>query len=206
MAAKKKKDEPIVILPIRREIIKVTIEGTSQLVIHGWSLAEKDKIKDKQTGKAEANAAMPPRDPEAEFEAARHLLADGRDGIAAVSIKLAMVSAVRNIQGLNMSDMRQAFFSLATCKETDLIAIECEGGPTMREDMVRIKGGPAIPRWRPEYWPWSATFDLEVFDPLTVEQALNLLERAGQTVGLGENRPEKSGNTWGRFRVKGTSS
>ena len=55
--------------------------------------------------------------------------------------------------------------------------------------------------YRPEFQEWAMTLQLE-FDSqaLSQENILNLIERAGFGVGLGEWRPEKGGE-YGRFSV-----
>ncbi len=58
-------------------------------------------------------------------------------------------------------------------------------------------------RSRPEFLDWEVDLQIQynahLFRP---EQVINLLRWAGDAVGVGENRPEKTGNDWGTFDVK----
>jgi len=69
----------------------------------------------------------------------------------------------------------------------------------MRTDWARVgKGGTDI-RYRGEVRNWSMTFFIKFnANFLSAEQAINLLETAGFSQGLGEWRPEKNG-TFGTF-------
>lgn len=71
----------------------------------------------------------------------------------------------------------------------------------MREDIVRIGQGSTDLRYRPEFRNWSMIIRME-FDSMSLTQntILNLVQRAGFGVGLGERRPEKGGE-YGRFQV-----
>ena len=72
--------------------------------------------------------------------------------------------------------------------------------PRLRKDPVNVKTGKDL-RFRPEFRNWKAKllvrFDA---DRVTVDQVANLLNYGGQTVGVGEWRPEKNG-TFGMFQV-----
>ena len=58
-----------------------------------------------------------------------------------------------------------------------------------------------IMRHRPRFDQWGAKFDLMVNDAqLAVETAHLLLTEAGQSIGIGDFRPEKRG-PFGTFRV-----
>ena len=70
----------------------------------------------------------------------------------------------------------------------------------MREDTVRISMSTDI-RFRPEYRDWSMEFDV-VFNSRAIspEQIVNLVNIAGFGIGIGEWRPERSGQ-FGMFHV-----
>lgn len=75
--------------------------------------------------------------------------------------------------------------------------------PQIREDAVRVGMGAADLRYRPEYINWRCTVPLQV-NPrvISVEQAINLLNLAGFSIGVGEWRPQCNGQH-GRFKVVG---
>jgi hypothetical protein len=56
-------------------------------------------------------------------------------------------------------------------------------------------------RYRPRFNDWGARFVMHVDDELlSLEMAHQLLSEAGQSIGIGDFRPEKRG-PFGRFRV-----
>ena len=58
-----------------------------------------------------------------------------------------------------------------------------------------------IMRYRPRFNEWGARFDLLLDDnALDAEMAHQLLNEAGQSIGIGDFRPEKRG-PFGTFRV-----
>lgn len=79
-----------------------------------------------------------------------------------------------------------------------------KGLPVIREDIVRLQGATKAPdlRYRPQYDDWSAKI-LVSFKPaiITEESIANLVQIAGEMIGLCEWRPEKGGS-WGMFRIK----
>lgn len=176
----------------------IEIEGTSPLIMHAWSEKAKGEIRDKQQAKPAAKKA--PKDPEAEYEAAFHRLADGRPGFPAVAFKAALVGAARHVDGLAMTFLRGAL-------HIDGDLVEILGEPRMREDMVRVGGkgpgtGVADIRYRPEFPEWTTVLPISFNrNSIQLAQVVHLLNVAGFAVGVGEWRPDKGGSN-GRFRVK----
>jgi hypothetical protein len=194
------KDEHITVRPLRMASIELRVEGTSPLVMHKWSEKAKAQMRRKHAGDKSKNRAV--RDPEMECEAATYRLSDERVGIPAVAFKKAMITATDQGLGLPKTLVRKGLFIHAD--ESDLIAIETPGAK-MREDVVRVGMGATDLRYRPEFREWGATLRLDFDqDLLTAEAVVNLLNRAGFGVGIGENRPEKGGD-WGRFAVEGST-
>ena len=177
--------------------IRVTIEGTSPLIFHRWSEKAKQMILDKQMKKAAKGREA--RDPQADYEASFYRDKDGDIALPVLMIKNAIVSAVRNVEGLTMTLIKGALFCYG---DNDGFAKVKFGEKNMREDMVRVGMGTADIRFRGEVKDWSVTFDI-IFNPTVVseEQILSLLDLAGFSVGIGEWRPQRSGD-YGRFRVK----
>ena len=74
--------------------------------------------------------------------------------------------------------------------------------PYMRTDHVRIGVKQTDVRYRPSY-PIGWSVDIPIVydaDVISIEQLLNLIERAGFSVGLCEHRPEKDGDK-GMFKL-----
>lgn len=192
--------------PIKLRTVYVEIEGETSLVVHKFSDKAKKMIQDKQGGKAQNTKKKEIRQPEEEFNAARHIFVDEagevRDGFPAVGIKKAMIDAGYRYLGLAKVDLRGDMH--INCA---LVAIDSPA-PEMNESMVRLSGigRTADVRYRPEYMPWGMVIPI-TFKPnrISEEQIVGMLAHAGFSVGLGEHRPEKDGNN-GRFKVTGVSS
>lgn len=178
------------------QIRKFTIYGTAPLIQHKWSEKAKKQILDNQMKKAAA--ALPAKDPEADYQDSMYKLSGGRYGFPAVAFKSAAVRAGK-LLGLAMTDTRQMFFVLPD--DGDLVVIN--GTPSPREDMVKISNTVDI-RYRAEFREWSAVLTVKFnADLISEEQLANLIEAAGFSVGVGEWRPEKNG-LFGTFTlVKG---
>jgi hypothetical protein len=155
-------------------------------------------MKDKHAGLRVRNREV--RDPHQEFLDATYRCEDGRYGFPAGGIKAALIEAAHKDIGLDKKLLRKSLFVRPDDKVNNLIAMETEE-PIMREDVVRIGQSQTDIRYRPEFLDWAMTLKLE-FDSqsLSQENILNLIERAGFGVGLGEWRPEKGGE-YGRFSV-----
>jgi len=196
---KEDKVEQVTLKPLRRKIIEVKIRGTSQLVMHKWDEKAKEQMRRKHAGDKSKNRDV--RDPEAECEAATYRLSDDRIGFPVVAFKAAMINATHKDLGLPKTLVKAGLFIHA--EEGDLVWIDT---PTskMREDVVRVGQGSTDLRYRPQFSDWCVTLRMEYDEDLLTANALvNLLNRAGFGVGIGEYRPERGGD-WGRFEVVGT--
>lgn len=192
---------PTLIVPPTTKVLVFRIVGDAPLVCNRWSEKAKKQMQDKQGGKSRGPREA--KKPDEVFEAARHRLSDGSDGIPALALKKCAVAGARHIQGVTMTESRGTFFVMADDPATGLIRLIADE-PTMRTDMVRNETGVADIRYRPEYFPWAA--DVRVLwdsKALTPEMLLSLFSSGGFHCGIGEWRPEKSGNTFGQFHVEG---
>lgn len=179
--------------------IEVPIVGISPLIVHKFSQKVIDTIEAKLQGKAK-NAKHSIRIPEAEFEAAKHVSAEGWEGFRADGIKQCIVRGAK-ATGLVMTDVRAAVFVEPDCKKTNLFRII--GKSNLRVDPVRVGMGGADLRYRPEYQEWSAKLSITFNEGLiSKEQLIQAIYAGGYGTGIGEWRPEKGGN-YGRFTVEG---
>lgn len=190
-------------------LMEVTIVGDSPLIVHAWSEKAKREMLDKQLKKAKGAKAA--KDPVADFEASLYRMEDGGFGFPSVGFKNAAVTAGTSVAGLTKIAARQAFHILGedvdvqgafegTKARHNLVRIQ-GGKPAMREDMVRVGMGTADLRYRGEFADWRATLLVRYnANVLSESQILNLLNVAGFAVGIGEWRPEKSGQS-GMFHV-----
>lgn len=213
MATAKKPSAVIQVPDFKLVKIRVHIIGTAPLMVHAFSEKQRKIMLEKQMKIAQGGRE--PRDPVAEFEASRYRLPDGRDGIQAIALKDAAVTACTSMSDVTKVAARQAFRveGLVMNKEgllpnsfvrVALIPITA-GEPRMREDVVRLSGqgrGSEV-RYRPEFYPWGAEFNVIVNSQVLSQSHLFAMFRAaGHGVGIGDYRPEKDGDC-GTFEVIG---
>jgi hypothetical protein len=222
--AKKKVEEQVITLPeLKLQKATIKIIGETQLVVHSFSKKAMDSIENKQHGKPKNSKHeirneweeliqclywITPPPTELTQEAWEQALVNGaRFGFKAGGIKDCAVSAAYR-RGLvrNMPTAR-GYFSIINTYEDQLYAkqvveIEYATPPKMRRDCLSTFNSGADMRYRPQFDDWSMTIDL-VFDAsaITVAEIANWFRLGGFTVGLGENRTEKSADGWGSFRL-----
>lgn len=207
--AEAEKEQVIQLAPLRLEVIAVEVEGLSPLLQHKWDEKNLKEIRDRNTGKVNKDkGARDFRNPEEEFNGARYIDRKGRDCCPAVQFKKAMaaVAAEKAIHNVTKASIfRWVQVTSMDRSSVDLVPIEHDQKqPRCREDMVRV--GPfgkrvAMLRYRPEYNNWRCQIQIQFnASVISAEQMVNLLNWAGMGIGIGEWRPEKSGD-FGRFRV-----
>jgi len=207
-----KKTETITITPPNFETLEVWIRGTAPLVVHKFSRKAKEAIRARQEAGSTAgkNRKKEAKDFVECFNGARHISADGWDGIHAAAFRSACVSACRLV-GFKMSLAKLGIFVLADGLDNDegtpLVRIY-GGAPKMLESMVRVGSGKMQTvdiSVRPQWLDWGARlrvrFDADLF---TRNEIANLISRAGMQVGVGEGRPDSKtsdGMGWGTFEI-----
>lgn len=125
-------------------------------------------------------------------------------GFPASGIKAAVVKAAMD-NNLVPEDVfiKGQFFIRAESNTGGLVEIKA-APPRMREDLVKIPGGTRIDsRFRPEFESWSCEFTLEynAAGPISLEDILQMIDKAGSDCGIGEWRKQRSG-TFGAFHVE----
>ena len=187
--------------------IEVPIRGISPLIVHAWSVKAKAMMLEKQTKGKARTKTREPKNPEQDYQDSRYISDDGWDGVPAAGFKAAMVAACRQVEGLSMVLAKTLFFVEADGRSTrqNVELVRIHGTPRMREDMVRLETGTADLRYRAEFPVWSATLHIR-FDAGVVQHGsvLNLLARAGESIGVCEWRPSaprSSTGQCGRFRI-----
>jgi hypothetical protein len=178
-------------------VLNSRIIGTTPLIMHEFSEKSKRQMLEKQQKKAAKKKEI--RNPEAEYEAAKIKDSTGKLAIKSIWIKKAIVAAARNVDDLPMTILRGAVFVVGD--KDGLIPVQYEE-EKMVEDVVRLSGGTSDLRYRPYLYGWYADVQIEYnADVLSGEQVANLLKIAGFAVGIGERRPGKSGEDYGRFNL-----
>lgn len=194
-------------------IVRMTIEitGTAPLVQCKFSHKAREKMMaDMSTPKAakKARTEREPRDYDRDFIQAQHISTAGWVGIPCPAFRAAMIDACRTV-GLVMTRAKMAVFVLPDGFDRDegtpLVKIEA-APPEKTESLVRNDNGSADIRIRPMWREWGANVTVEFdADMITAESVVNLLERAGRQVGVGEGRPfskNSVGQGWGTFTVR----
>lgn len=209
------------------QTMEVTIVGTSPIIFHRWDekaklMLLKIQMKVPDAKKREIRA------PKEEYMRSFYKDADGNIAWPVLNIKQAMTDAARNIEGITMTLLRGAIFTLGdvdglTPLLVDGKPIKLSGEPIdhpedkrtggviavdpenpsieMREDTVRVGMGSADLRYRGQVKNWTMNFLIKYnADLLSPAQVLNLLNTAGFACGLGEWRPQCSGSN-GTFEV-----
>lgn len=183
---------------IPAETILVPIIGTAPLIVHRFSEKAKKQMLDAMQGR---KSPKQNKDPEAEYEASRYRFADGRDGFPVLAFKAATVGAGRFFGNVTMTTLRQSLFFHGEEGQGGDLLVPVTGTPRMREDVARVARGGTDLRYRAEFPAWSATLSITyVSSMLTRESVLALVDAGGMGVGVGEWRPEKSGQ-FGTYQV-----
>lgn len=175
--------------------IMVPIVGTAPLIVQRFGFKARNSIQAGQSGAAKVKKA--PRDPDYDFQDARHLLPDGSDGFPAVGFKAAIIGGARVLESAVMTRLKQGVFLYGEGPD-NLVRIESEP-PEMRTDYVRIGKGTTDLRYRPQYWPWSATLHIQYIEQLVNLENLLALIQAGGFGGIGEWRPSSKMSMTGSY-------
>jgi len=183
--------------------------GTAPLMIAKFS----EKAKAAMRAKHEAGSAgkkgklREARDFHADFMGARHISAEGWDGIPASAFRAASISACRLV-GFKMTLAKLSVFILADgldkTEGSPLVRI-IGGEPERSEMMTRNATGVVDIRCRPLWREWAVKLRVQSdADQFSDADVANLLSRVGAQVGIGEGRPDSkssAGLGYGTFRL-----
>jgi len=196
--AKQKAVNETAIRPIRQQSLRVTIKGLTPLLQHKWSESVIAGLREKRSGRKSKDRNV--RDPEKEANEATYFDAKGNYGVPVAAIKAALIGAADNSLGLPKTYVRKALF--IQCDDPGNILEMKTKAPIIREDLIRVSNTQPDLRYRPEFPPgWKITIDISYdADILTKNDILNLFNRAGFGIGIGDWRPEKGGE-FGRFEI-----
>lgn len=204
-----KAEQALTITAPNFQMMQFRITGTAPYMQARFSEKARQAMRAKmEAGSTAKRGQRAARDFEADYRAAMHLTADGRNGIPASAFRNAAIDACRMV-GYPMTKAKCSVFVVADdIDATDgqpLVYIE--GEPEMTEMTVRNETGVADIRIRPRWREWAATltvrFDADQFKP---EEIANLLLRAGTQIGIGEGRPfskKSNGLGYGTFTIAG---
>lgn len=187
------KSESVQIPKLILKTVRLTIEGSSPLLVNQFSEKSRRQILENQMQKAKNKKEA--RDPQAEYEASLYRIPGKKlYGFPAAGLKKALVSACGLVDGISKSQANGAFRVGGDIG--GLIVID--GKPVMDQRIVRV--GPwsnrqPMERFRGRFDQWKASFTI-TYDTslLNSEQLAHLVQRAGFSIGLCEFRPQKGGD------------
>lgn len=201
-------DKPVVIAAPNMMQATFRIYGTAPYVQNAFShKTAKQMLEAQQATKATSRKKRDPRDIEADFQGAIHRTEKGKYGIPAGAFRAAMISACR-VAGFQMTKAKLSVFVVADGLDegdgTPLVHLDA-GEPEMNQMHVRLESGVASIAIRPMWRQWSCELRCKWDgDQFSSQDVANLLERAGQQVGIGEGRPDSKkscGMGWGTFTL-----
>ena len=198
----------IIIPKVQPQVLEVTVDGTTPLLVCAWSEKAKRMILDKQMKKASKGKEA--KDPEKDYLNSLYVSTEGWTGIPAGGVKGCLVNACRAVDGLTMTTAKRLLFVQAdgiTTGGQQLVRVH--GEHRLHEAMVRLEKGGADIRFRAMYEKWSMDLRIEFLSHMiSAEQVANLVELAGFVEGLCEHRPgapkSSTGNN-GRFAIRRSS-
>lgn len=191
------------IQPIQRERVLIPIMGIAPLIVHNWSEKAKRQMLDAMQGKKKVREI---KDPEADYQSSFYRTDTGF-GFPALAFKDATVKGGGRLFGKNarMTELRACLYvrGLPSADKTQLLT-PIVGEPRLREDVVRVGINGTDLRYRGEFLEWSTLLDVTyVTTSLSLDSVLSLVDAGGMAIGVGEWRPEKSGQN-GTYEIDRT--
>jgi hypothetical protein len=213
MAFPKQSDGVAVIAAANIQQATFTIRGTAPFVQNKFSKKQREKMKASMAtpkSQKKAKTEREPRDYQMDFEGSQHRSKAGWAGIPCAAFRSAMIDACR-VAGLVMTRAKMCVFVAPDGFDGDdgtpLVRLLGDS-PEMLESLVKNDNGSADIRIRAMWREWTAKVTVEFdADAISVESVVNLLDRAGRQVGIGEGRPfsrDSVGQGWGTFVVETT--
>jgi hypothetical protein len=179
--------------------VQVEIRGITPLLIHKFG---EEAEASKKTRRVEVKT----RDPREEARKVAYIAGDGSYFFNAFAIPNSMGNAGSSHKATGSRKSLRFVVPSAVRMDTDAVTIlNGKGAAKNFEVDARPVTIPAtkgrVMRYRPRFNDWGARFVMHVDDELlSLEMAHQLLSEAGQSIGIGDFRPEKRG-PFGRFRV-----
>lgn len=199
----------ITISPPKFETIELRLRGTAPYMQARFSEKARDMMRANMLAGSTAKKGRQraPRDFDEDFRQAQHLAEEGWHGIPAAAFRNAAIDACR-MAGYQMTRARMSVFITAQgldAKERTPLVRLVGDEPERSEMMVRNATGVTDIRVRPLWVAWGAeilvTYDGDQF---TASDVVNLFNRAGKQVGIGEGRPfskQSNGMGFGLFEI-----
>ena len=201
-------DQVVTIKPPNLLSCTFRIVGTAPYVQNKFSAKAREQIRATQEAGSQARGKKKrdPKDFHAVYEGAKHYSEEGWVGIPAPSFRCAMISACRLV-GFQMVKAKLSVFVIADGidKDDGTPLVKIFGNVEPHEGYVRNETGVVDLRNRPMWRRWYSDVTVRWDgDQFSSEDLINLLNRAGMQVGIGEGRPDSkksAGCGWGTFEV-----
>lgn len=195
------------ITPPNKKQVHILVQGIDgPLIVNAFPHKAIVQLAEQQAqGQQKAKTKKGPKDFEACFQAARHITAEGRDGIACAAFRKAMITAA-GLAGFHMTKARLIIKVLADGydREDGMPLVHIIGGEPERDIRpVRVGMNKVDIRIRPKWREWRALLRIEYdADILNDTDIANIVLRAGQC-GVCEGRASSpsGGQGWGYFEI-----
>ena len=201
------------------QYLDVRVNGISELVTHPFSKKAMRQIEETQmTEKTRVKAVRTPKNPVEEMFYAFHwgmgtpkMVQTGpKEGYCMgiptfplIAIKSAMVDTIKmQNPELYKKDLQRILF-IRGYEDLDHAPIEFNAKKDMngRLDYVKLANGSHDIRYRPSFFSWALSFQIEYMPEYWQESTiLDAVQGAGYLNGIGEFRMERGGS-WGRFQI-----
>ena len=206
--SKKEVVEAIAIKPINLHVQLFNVRGTAPLLQARFSKKAEIMLK-MQEGGSNSKKTRTGRDYDAEMRAAMHVAEEGWSGIPAAAFRNACIDACRMV-GFKMTFAKMSIFVEADGLSRDdgspLVKLVA-GEPELSTMHVKNATGVVDVRARPMWRTWGVALRVRYdADQFKTSDIANLVERAGQQVGVGEGRPYSKGSSgigMGTFTILG---
>lgn len=205
------KTETISIKPLAFERIQLRLVGTAPLVQARFSAKAMQAMMSKMAAgpTAKKGVKRDARDFDDDFLQAMHISTEGWVGVPAAALRNACIDVCRMV-GFKMTHAKMSIFVEADGNDAvdgaPLVMLDAPA-PERLDMATRNATGVADIRIRPmwRHWALNVTFRHDA-DQFSATDVVNLINRAGIQVGIGEGRPySKSSNGlgYGTFAIQG---
>jgi len=179
--------------------VQVEIRGITPLLIHKFG-------EEAEAAKKTRRVEVKDKDPREEARKVAYIDGEGCFYFNAFAIPNSMGNAGASHKSTGSRKSLRFVVPSAVRMDSDAVTILNGRGPAKDFEVdARPVTIPAtkgrVMRYRPRFNEWGARFVMHVDDELlSLEMAHQLLNEAGQSIGIGDLRPERRG-PFGRFRV-----
>ena len=203
--------ETLTISRLNQQMMEISVVGTAPYMQLRFPIKGIQKLKETHMlgSAARKGQKRDPRDFDADYEGAFYVSEEGWHGVPTTQIRAACIRACALVN-FKMTIAKMCINILPDGYDkfdgTPLIRLQEITPPIRTEWPVPNANGKIDIRVRPQWRQWGLTFTVQFdADQFTSQDILNLINRAGQQVGIGEGRPfskNSAGIGMGTFALK----